>query len=104
DIIRLVAVATLAAVDASGHLTFELLVVFATVVGLGNGLFYPAFGGMVPLVVEQPSIDSANSLSCVARWSSILVGPARAGALYPPAGSAAAFAADAASFAISAWF
>jgi len=104
DLIRLVAVATLAAVDASGHLTFELLVVFATVVGLGNGLFYPAFGGMVPLVVEQPSIASANSLIGVARWSSILVGPALAGAIYHPAGSAAVFAVDAASFAISAWF
>jgi len=104
DLIRLVAVATLAAVDASGHLTFELLVVFATVVGLGNGLFYPAFGGMVPLVVEQDSIASANSLIGVARWSSILVGPALAGAIYHPAGSAAVFAVDAASFAVSAWF
>jgi MFS family permease len=104
DLTRLVAVAALAAVDASGHLTFELLVVFATVVGLGNGLFYPAFGGMVPLVVEQPSIASANSLIGVARWSSILVGPALAGALYHPAGSAAVFAVDAASFAVSAWF
>lgn len=104
DLIRLVAVAALAAVDASGHLTFELLVVFATIVGLGNGLFYPAFGGMVPLVVEQPSIASANSLIGVARWSSILVGPALAGAIYHPAGSAAVFAVDAASFAVSAWF
>jgi MFS family permease len=104
DLTRLVAVAALAAVDASGHLTFELLVVFATVVGLGNGLFYPAFGGMVPLVVEQPNIASANSLIGVARWSSILVGPALAGALYHPAGSAAVFAVDAASFAVSAWF
>jgi MFS family permease len=104
DLTRLVAVAALAAVDASGHLTFELLVVFATVVGLGNGLFYPAFGGMVPLVVEQPSIASANSLIGVARWSSILVGPALAGAIYQPAGSATVFAVDAASFAVSAWF
>ena len=59
---------------------------------------------MVPLVVEQPSIASANSLIGVARWSSILVGPALAGALYHPAGSAAVFAVDAASFAVSAWF
>ena len=96
DLTRLVAVAALAAVDATGHLTFALLVVFAAVVGLGDGLFYPAFGGMVPLVVEQPSIASANSLIGVARWSSILVGPALAGALYHPVGSAAVFAVDAA--------
>jgi MFS family permease len=104
DLTRLVAVGALAGVDASGHLTFPLLVVFATVVGLGNGFFYPAFGGMVPLLVEEPAIASANSLIGVARWSSILIGPAFAGFLYHPVGSAAVFAADSASFLVSASF
>jgi MFS family permease len=104
DLTRLVAVGALAGVDASGHLSFPLLAAFATVVGLGNGFFYPAFGGMVPLVVEQPSIASANSLIGVARWSSILVGPAFAGFLYHPAGSSTVFAADAGSFLVSALF
>ena len=103
DLTRLVAVGALAAVDASGHLTFPLLAGFAVLVGLGDGFFYPAFGGMVPLVVEQPSIASANSLIGVARWSSILVGPAFAGFLYHPVGSAVVFAADAASFLVSAF-
>ena len=103
DLIRFVAVARARRVDATGHLTFPMLVVFAVVVGLGNGLFYPAFGGMVPLVVEQPSIASANSLIGVARWSSILIGPALAGLLYGPAGSAAVFAVDALSFLVSAY-
>ena len=102
DLTRLVAVGALAGVDASGHLTFPLLVVFAVLVGLGDGFFYPAFGAIVPLVVEQPSIASANSLIGVARWGSILVGPAFAGFLYQPAGSAAVFAADAGSFLVSA--
>lgn len=104
DLVRLVAVGALAAVDASGQLDFRLLVVFAVVVGAGDGFFYPAFGGMVPLVVEQPAIASANSLIGVARWGSILVGPAFAGFLYEPAGSAAVFAADAGSFLVSAAF
>ena len=104
DLVRMTAVGTLAALDASGHLTFPLLVAFAVVVGLGDGFFYPAFGGMVPLVVEQSSIASANSLIGVARWSSILIGPAFAGFLYRPAGSAAIFAADACSFLVSAVF
>ena len=102
DLTRLVAVGVLAGVDATGHLTFSLLVVFAVLVGLGDGFFYPAFGGMVPLVVEQPSIASANSLIGVARWGSILIGPAFAGFLYHPAGSAAVFAVDAGSFLVSA--
>ena len=49
DLIRFAAVAALAVVDASGHLGFGVLLAIAIVVGLGDGLFYPAFGGMVPL-------------------------------------------------------
>ncbi len=104
DGIRLVAVGALGAVDASGQLSFPLLVAFATLVGLGDGLFYPAFGGIVPLLVEAPRIPSANALIGVARWGSILVGPVFAGFLYEPAGSAAVFAADAGSFLLSATF
>jgi len=102
DLARFVAVAGLALVDASGHLTFGWIVVFAVVMGLGDGLFYPAFGGMVPLVVDKPMIASANALIGVARWGSILLGPAIAGLLYAPAGSATVFAVDAASFLVSA--
>ncbi len=103
DLTRLVAVGALAAVDASGHLSFPLLAAFAVLVGLGDGFFYPAFGGMVPLLVEKPSIASANSLIGVARWGSFMIGPAFAGFLYHPLGSSVVFAADAASFAVSAF-
>jgi MFS family permease len=102
DLLRLGAVASLAAIDASGNLTFPIIVVIATVVGLGDGLFYPAFGGIVPLLVEARSLPSANSLIGVARWGSFMLGPAFAGFLYGPAGSAAVFAADACSFLVSA--
>ena len=104
DVLRFTAVAALAAIDASGNLSFPVIVVVATVVGAGDGLFYPAFGGIVPLVVEQPSIASANSLIGVARWGSLLLGPAFAGFLYEPAGSAVVFAGDAGSFLLSAAF
>jgi MFS family permease len=104
DVIRFGAVAALAAVDASGHLGFGVLLGVAIVVGLGDGLFYPAFGGMVPLLVEQPLIASANSLIGVARWGSFLVGPILAGFLYEPAGSAFVFGADAVTFLVSASF
>jgi MFS family permease len=104
DLIRLGAVAALAGIDAGGQLSFLTLAVLAAIVGLGDGLFYPAFGGMVPLLVEQRSIPSATSLIGVARWGSLLVGPVFAGFLYEPAGSAAVFAADSASFLVSAGF
>src|SRR5204863_6628660 len=88
----------LALVDASGHLTFGLLLALAVLVGLGDGFFYPAFGGLVPLVVEPTAISSANALIGVARWGSLMLGPALAALVYGGAGSATVFAVDAASF------
>src|SRR5918912_1844115 len=82
DVWRFLAVGALAAVDATGHLTFPLLVALAIVVGLGDGFFYPAVGGLVPLVVEQPALPSANSLIGVARWGSLMVGPSLAAFVY----------------------
>ena len=83
DLVRFGAVGALAVLDASGHLTFPLHRRFSpSLVGLGDGFFFPAFGGMVPPVVEQPSIASATSLIGVARWSSLLLGPSLAGLLY----------------------
>ena len=88
DVARFAAVAGLAAVDASGHLSFASLLALATLMGFGDGFFYPAFGGIVPQVVEPQSLPSANSLIGVARWSSRLVGPSLAALVYGAAGSA----------------
>jgi MFS family permease len=102
DIARFVAVGALAGIDAAGELNFTLLIALATLMGLGDGFFYPAFGGMVPLVVEPGAIPSANSLIGTARWGSILVGPGLAAVIYGHTGSATVFAIDAASFVVSA--
>ena len=107
DLARCAVVAVLAVFDASGHLTFELLLVLTFLNGLGDGFFFPAVGGIVPLVVEQAALPSANSLLGVARWGSLVVGPALAASLYAATGSAIVFALDAASFVVSAallWF
>src|SRR5436309_519662 len=102
DVWRFVVVGALAAVDATGHLTFPLLVVLAVVVGLGDGFFYPAVGGIVPLVVEQPALPSANSLMGVARWGSVMVGPSLAAFAYGAGGASLVFAFDAVTFLVSA--
>jgi MFS family permease len=104
DAWRFAAVGALAALDASDHLGYGTLIALAVLVGLGDGLFYPAFGGIVPLVVDGPSIPSASSLMGMARWGSLFVGPAIAGGIYGGAGSATVFAVDAASFVVSAVF
>jgi MFS family permease len=102
DVWRFAAVAALAGLDASGHLGLGALVVLAGVVGLGDGFFYPAVGGIIPLVVDAPLLPSANSLMGVARWGGFVIGPPLAGFLYHGAGSAWVFAIDAVSFLLSA--
>jgi len=102
DLSRCVVVATLALADATGHLTFTLLLVLTFLNGLGDGFFFPAVGGIVPLVVEQNALPSANSLIGVARWGSFIIGPALAAGLYSATGSSVVFALDAASFLVSA--
>lgn len=104
DIARFAAVAALAGLDASGHLTLAWLLGFAFLLGLGEGFFIPAFGGIVPLVVDSPLLASANALVGIARQGSVLLGPALAAAIYAPVGSATVFALDAASFLVAAWF
>jgi len=102
DLARFGVIGALALTDAFGGLSFALLVVFAVGFGLGDGFFYPAFGGMVPLVVKQRHIASANTLISISRQASFVVGPALAGAVYGFAGSASVFGFDALTFAVAA--
>ncbi len=102
DLVRFAEVAALTVLNATGHLTFEIWIPLAALYGLGDGFFYPAFGGIVPLVVETESIPSANALIGIARNISLLVGPALAGVLYGVAGSTFVFGANAVSFLVSA--
>jgi MFS family permease len=102
DLGRAVIIGGLALADATGHLSFGAMVAFVALHGLGSGLFQPAFGGILPLLVEEPSLGSANALVGVSRQAAFVVGPAVAGAIYGFAGSSAIFAANAASFLVSA--
>jgi len=104
DLTRAVVIAALAVVDASGHLSFGLLVGFVALHGLASGLFQPAFGGIVPLLVDEPHLGSANALVGISRQAAFVVGPAAAGLIYGVAGSSAIFAVDALSFVASAGF
>jgi MFS family permease len=102
DLTRCATIGALAVADATGHLGYPLMLGLAFLFGLADGFFYPAFGGIVPLVVEQAALPSANSMIGVARWGSFIVGPALAASIYAGAGSSVVFALDAASFLVSA--
>jgi MFS family permease len=102
DGVRALVIAALALVDAGGQLTFGVLIGFVALHGLASGLFQPAFGGILPLLVDDPSLGSANALVGISRQAAFVVGPAIAGLVYGAAGSSAIFAVDAVSFIVSA--
>ena len=102
DIARFAIIGALAVVDAGGLLTFPLLLVIAVGFGLADGFFYPAAGGIVPLVVEPHELPSANTLIGVSRQGAFVIGPALAGTIYGLAGSAVVFGFDAMTFLVSA--
>ena len=102
DLARALLVGVLAALDATGRLSFTAILVLVALIGLADGFFQPAFGGIVPLVVEQPFLASANSMLNVARQTAAIGGPALAALVYGTAGSTTVFALDAASFVFSA--
>jgi hypothetical protein len=90
------------ALDASGHLGMNAILVLALLFGAADGFFQPAFGGIVPLVVETPMLASANSWIGIARQSSAIVGPALAATLYGTAGPTVVWGLEAGSFLVSA--
>jgi MFS family permease len=102
DFARFGVIGALTLTDAAGQLTFPLLIAFAVGFGLGDGFFYPAFGAIVPLVVEPHHIASANTLISISRQGAFVVGPALAGVIYGLQGSAAIFGFDAGTFLVAA--
>jgi MFS family permease len=102
DLARFLIIGALAVVDATGLLSFSLLLVLAIGFGLADGFFYPAAGGIVPLVVESHELASANTLIGVSRQGAFVIGPALAGTIYGLAGSSVVFGFDAVTFLVSA--
>jgi MFS family permease len=101
DAARFGIIGVLVVVDATGHLSIGILCALAFAEGLATGFFTPALGGMVPLVVAEPDLGSANALIGIARQTSYLVGPSVAGVLYGLAGSTVVFGFNAVSYVAS---
>jgi MFS family permease len=107
DVARAAVISAFCALEATGHIDLQVILLLATLFGLADGFFQPAFQGIVPLVVDQPMLPSANSWLGVARNGSAIVGPALAAGLYHGAGPAVVWGLDAGSFLVSAtalWF
>jgi MFS family permease len=102
DLARALVACVFFALDASGHLDLTGVLVLAACFGAADGFFQPAFGGIVPLVVDAPMLASASSWIGIARQGSAVVGPALAALLYGTTGPNVVWAVEAISFVVSA--
>lgn len=103
DVVRGVTVGAIALLSAGGVLEVWHLVVLAAVFGAADAFFQPAYSAIFPDVLPERLLVQANSLTSATRPVTLfLAGPALGGLLVGAVGSAAAFGADAATFAVSA--
>jgi MFS family permease len=103
DLARGVAVGLMAVLSLTGTLELWHVVVLVAVYGAGQAFFSPAFDAIVPEVLPAEELAQANSLDQFVRPIALrLAGPALGGVMISVVGSGAAFALDAASFAVSA--
>ncbi|MEU2793673.1 MFS transporter [Streptomyces sp. NPDC007100] len=77
------------------------LAVMTFLVGSGEAFFRPAYGGLVPSLVPEDRLLSANVWRSGMESAAAVVGPALGGLLVATAGTRVAFAVNAASFAVS---
>jgi MFS family permease len=105
DVVRAVAVGLLAVLSLTGALELWHVVVLVVVYGTGAAFFAPAFDAIVPELLSEDHLAQANALEQVVRPLAMrLAGPALGGVLVGAFGAGTAFALDAASFAVSAFF
>ena len=102
DVVRCGLVALLA-VFATRHVaSLAALGPAAALLGAGEGLFLPASFAIMPSLLAPDRLQAGNALNSAAVQLGSLLGPVLGGVLVASAGSAPAFAVDAASFAVSA--
>jgi Transmembrane secretion effector len=104
DAARGVTLAALALVGWTGRLQLWHLWVAAVVIGAGAAFASPALDAIVPELVAEAHLQSANGLDQVVRPVTLrLLGPAVGGVLVALVGSSGAFLVDGCSFAACAW-
>ncbi|MFE2721338.1 MFS transporter [Kitasatospora sp. NPDC059327] len=103
DLLRCGAQAVFAAVLLAGRAPLWAMVTLVAVWGLGEGVFLPALGALVPsLVRDADRLADANTLLGLARSVATVAGPATAGLVTAGCGPAAVLLIDAATYGIGA--
>ncbi len=102
DALRGASVTLMGVLTIAGVIELWHLVVLAVVYGVGQALFAPSFGAIVPEIVPRNLLTEANSLDSFVRHSAErLFGPALGGFAIHLLGTGGAFLIDAATFAFS---
>ncbi|HEV8595410.1 MAG TPA: MFS transporter [Thermoplasmata archaeon] len=102
DILQGVLVAGMAALAYAGTLSVPAVYAFAALFGAAQAFAMPALQAFVPETVPATALQSANGLYQGTRTLMGIAGPALGAALIAVAGTAGAFAFDAATFGVSA--
>jgi MFS family permease len=103
DVGRGIAVGLIALATATGTARLWQLLVMAVIFGVCDAFFAPASAAIMPELLPTDLLVQGNSLLTSSKQAAQnLIGPAVGGLVVVTAGTAAAFAADAASFAVGA--
>lgn len=104
DLVRAALHGVLAALIFTGTVEVWHLVVIEALFGTAEAFFRPASTGLLPRTVPTEEIQEAQALTNMTNNVAELTGPALATALVLGVGAGWAFALDAATFLVSAWF
>jgi predicted MFS family arabinose efflux permease len=102
DLIRMILVSLLAVAAALGGASLVVLALVSALIGAGQGAFVPASFALMPALTSGDRLQRANAALTGSLQAGSLVGPMLGAGLVSVGGPTAAFAVDAATFAISA--
>jgi MFS family permease len=102
DILRAAVEAVLAGLLISGHCRVWEIAVGVSIFGAATAFFQPAATGLIPEVATADTLTQANALMSLSRSTLQTISPAVSGVLIAAFGPGWAFAADSASFIVSA--
>src|SRR5206468_4289418 len=101
NVVRACSIGTAGALAIAGDLRLWEFALCAVVTGVGDALFSPAWGAIVPEIVPPELLPQANSLDQFVRPATGLLGPALGGIVIATAGAGYALVFDAGTFVVA---
>jgi MFS family permease len=102
DLVAFAAQGAVGALFIAGTAPLGLIAALAAVGGAAGGISYPCLRGLVPQVVDEPQVQSANALIQLAQNSTRLLGASVSGVLVVVVGAGWGLAFDSVTFLLSA--